>query len=223
VVPIVRIEYLAGDANWIWRMDVQASEDGRQWTELMRDFDAHKKWGRVALPIFGPVSDRYVQWRVHRGGSPMDVVRCPAEMRVYVASPPAPPPWKEAPVEQGLVRVRAKPPGEPSRACGEWPCGCVPAVADAARTWVMVAGDPPSTMAEASRFGINGSNTKMAPLLRRPGIRWVRFENLKWPMVSPGSAEFRFDGSVGPRGASTMTPFCNATGRPVSTCCRFCS
>jgi hypothetical protein len=49
-----------------------------------------------------------------------------------------------------------------------------------------------------SRFGINAARGEWAPMLRRLGVGWVRFENLKWPFVSTEPGVFRFDGSVKP-------------------------
>ena len=47
-----------------------------------------------------------------------------------------------------------------------------------------------------SRFGLNGiADPKLA---RREGNGWVRFENLKWPMVSVEPGVYRFDGSLSP-------------------------
>ena len=38
----------------------------------------------------------------------------------------------------------------------------------------------------------------LSPELRRLGVGWVRFENMKWPFVSPEPHKYAFDGSVGP-------------------------
>ncbi|MEX2673515.1 MAG: hypothetical protein WD294_15560 [Phycisphaeraceae bacterium] len=46
----------------------------------------------------------------------------------------------------------------------------------------------------ASPIGLNSSRVELAPLHQRLGIGWVRFENLKWPMVSPEPGRFVFDG-----------------------------
>src|SRR5690606_968085 len=49
-----------------------------------------------------------------------------------------------------------------------------------------------------SRFGVNGSRVELAPELRKLGVGWVRFENFKWPFVSPAAHQYAFDGSVQP-------------------------
>ncbi len=50
-----------------------------------------------------------------------------------------------------------------------------------------------------SRFGLNVSNIAYAPINRRLGVGWVRFENLKWPFVNREEGVYRYDGTVGPR------------------------
>lgn len=50
----------------------------------------------------------------------------------------------------------------------------------------------------SSRFGLNVSQPNLAPQLQNLGIGWVRFENMKWPFVSPSPHTYAFDGSVAP-------------------------
>lgn len=56
-----------------------------------------------------------------------------------------------------------------------------------------------------SRFGLNVSQPSLAPRLQTLGIGWVRFENLKWPFVSPAPHTYAFDGSVSPWHVNTDT------------------
>lgn len=51
---------------------------------------------------------------------------------------------------------------------------------------------------ETSRFGLNSSRSPLAEEHRKLGIGWVRFENFKWPMVSPVRGLYAFDGTVRP-------------------------
>ncbi len=62
--------------------------------------------------------------------------------------------------------------------------------------------EPLQNVSAESRFGINACRGEWAPMLRRLGVGWVRFENLKWPFVSPETGVFRFDGSVKPWGVN---------------------
>ena len=49
-----------------------------------------------------------------------------------------------------------------------------------------------------SRFGMNTSRSEHAATWSEAGFGWVRFENMKWAMMSPAPGEFRYDGSVRP-------------------------
>ena len=49
-----------------------------------------------------------------------------------------------------------------------------------------------------SRFGMNSSEPHLAEMNRRLGVGWIRFENVKWPFVSPAAGKYAFDGSVAP-------------------------
>ncbi len=60
--------------------------------------------------------------------------------------------------------------------------------------------EPLKTVSAESRFGINAAQAELASMLRRLGVGWVRFENLKWPFVSTEPGVFRFDGSAKPWG-----------------------
>jgi hypothetical protein len=54
------------------------------------------------------------------------------------------------------------------------------------------------SIARSIRFGLNTAEVSHAPDHRRLGIGWVRFENMKWPMISPQRDLFKFDGTVSP-------------------------
>ena len=58
--------------------------------------------------------------------------------------------------------------------------------------------EPLAKVGPESMFGIDGSDPKLAPLIRRLGVGWFRYENLKWAMVSPAPGEFAYDGTVKP-------------------------
>ncbi|WOO41470.1 hypothetical protein [Rubellicoccus peritrichatus] len=49
-----------------------------------------------------------------------------------------------------------------------------------------------------SRFGMNSSNPALIDNLRRLGVGWIRFENLKWAFVNPREDYYAYDGSVAP-------------------------
>ncbi len=59
----------------------------------------------------------------------------------------------------------------------------------------------PAELAELpadSPFGLNGSSFDLPEINRRLGIKWMRFENMKWQMFCDGAESFAFDGSIGP-------------------------
>lgn len=64
-------------------------------------------------------------------------------------------------------------------------------------TSVLVLPGPIAAIKE-NRFGMNVSQTAMIPMLRRLGISWVRFENMKWAFFNPAPRSFAYDGSVAP-------------------------
>ena len=77
--------------------------------------------------------------------------------------------------------------------------------------------------ARRTRTGLNTAEVKYAPLLRRRlGIGWVRFENLKWPMVSrPRPANIKFDG-VAPWNVPHDDGFRDLSPKRDQRFCRFC-
>ena len=56
--------------------------------------------------------------------------------------------------------------------------------------------EPFGVARESSRFGINASTPELATFHNRMGMGWVRFENLKWAMISPEKDKYAFDGTV---------------------------
>lgn len=56
----------------------------------------------------------------------------------------------------------------------------------------------PELITSESRIGLNAANGDLAPKLRELGIGYVRFENGKWPFVSPQPHQYEFTGEVGP-------------------------
>src|SRR5690606_37515497 len=82
---IKRMAYLSGDANWVFKVDISASDDGENFepVEGMQGLDFHKKWGRQVIEVEKPFSARYLRLRYHNEGEKMDVVRTPVAFFVY--------------------------------------------------------------------------------------------------------------------------------------------
>jgi hypothetical protein len=62
----------------------------------------------------------------------------------------------------------------------------------------LVLHSPLPELPEDSRFGMNTSDPRWIDNLRRLGVGWIRFENLKWAFINPRQDYYAFDGSVGP-------------------------
>jgi hypothetical protein len=210
---ITRISYGSGDANHAWKLDLAASADGKSYTAVpeVQGFDTFKKWGNVVLPLKQAHDARYLRLRHHKDGDKVPLFAMPCRLSVYDGT--AGETWElprigetmgggrqVAEVAAGssatvdLVIDRPLPPGLYLLA--------VRLERGAPRQLlyhrVLVLPAPIAKVSAESRFGINAANGDWAPILRRLGVGWVRFENLKWPFVSPAPGVYRFDGSVKP-------------------------
>ena len=210
---ITRISYLSGDANHSWKLDVAASPDGVAYTPIpeLQGIDTFKKWGTVVLPLRGPVETRYLRLRHHHDGAKESIIRMPCRLSVYDGADDES--WdlpnvgeivgeRRTVVEIGgraseVVDLTVDRPLEPGAyllaarlECGQW--------RQLAYHRLLVLPKALEKVTAESRFGINGANGDFAPLIRRLGVGWVRFENLKWPFVSPEPGVYRFDGTVKP-------------------------
>lgn len=209
---VTHLAYTGGDANWVWKMDLSASLDGKTYQPVpsLTGVDLHQKWGRQPLHPREPFTARYLRLRYHQDGRRSSVIRMPTTLSVYdgVDDETFPVPKTGATVASGTMKIDL-----PARSFylldleeGKAQPGAylvAARVAAAKRTvlqhrHLFVMPEPLRRLGPASRFGVNGAESALAPLLRRLGIGWVRFENMKWPMVSPKPGEFRYDGSVGP-------------------------
>ncbi len=189
------------------------SEDGKSYTAVpeLQGFDMHKKWGTIVLPLREPVTGRFIRLRHHKDGEKTTHFRMPCRLSVYDGT--AEEGWElpkvgtvigegqtkveiaahssavtelamKTPLSPGLYLLAVRLERGPLRQLHY--------------RHVLV---PPGSMGKVSadsRFGINAAKGEWAPLLRRLGVGWVRFENLKWPFVSAQPGVYRFDGSVKP-------------------------
>lgn len=57
---------------------------------------------------------------------------------------------------------------------------------------------PLAALPADSPFGLNGAAFDLPEENRRLGVKWMRFENMKWQMSMPGPGRYAFDGSVAP-------------------------
>lgn len=210
---VTALGWLAGDANWVWKVDVLASVDGETFTEVpeLQGVELHGRWGEQRFPAFAPFRARWIKLRYHRDGAKMDVVRMPAALRVWdgindesFALPQAGDELDRRVLVQeipargfAVVAFEFKPKLTP----GQYLLAGKVRLGETTRLLAQpVFVEPPllEGVDAESRFGVNGSRVELAPELRKLGVGWVRFENFKWPFVSPAAHQYAFDGSVQP-------------------------
>ena len=213
---VTRMRWLSGDANHTWFVDVSASRDGKTFTPVagLQNVDHHQKWGWRDYPLTTPFEARVIRFRYHIGKASKKVpaIRFPCELSVYdgVADERIEIPRVGAVLDEG--RVKATVPARSFR-LEALP---VRAKLDAGACFVGIIASWPGRRALAyrhvfadlkadaalvsaeSRFGLNSAHGPLAPRLRKLGIGWVRFENMKWPFVSPAPHTYAFDGTVKP-------------------------
>lgn len=205
---ISHLTYDAGDANWAWKVDVSASPDGKTWQPVpgLQNIDLHGKWGTNIIPVPQPFRARFLRLRHHNGGQAVNQIFMPSTLSVYDGA--ANETW-ELPHVGEIVAQGALSQTIPARSFGTATItGGKPLapgvyllaarVRDGDRTQLiyqhfMVMPAPLPSVVN-SRFGLNTSNYLLAPLHRRLGVGWVRFENMKWPMTSPQPNVYDFHG-----------------------------
>jgi hypothetical protein len=210
---ITHLSYGPGDANWVRKLDIATSSDGKTYQPVpqLQGIDMYKKWGSQQIVVPQPFTARYLRLRYHNDGAKSDAIAMPSSFSVYdgVADEKWDLPAVGETIASGTRRATID-----ARTFDVLSLGSDKALSPGAyllavkvRTgtqtqlllrdlFVM-----PSAMAAISansRFGLNTAEVSYAPLHRRLGIGWVRFENMKWPMMSPQPDVYKFDGSVGP-------------------------
>jgi hypothetical protein len=209
---IIRMTWDSGDANWVAKVDVGGSMDGRTYTPVpsLQGVDQYKKWGTNAFPLDQPFEARYLRFRYHDNGVKATVIRMPAAVSVYAGTAGEP---MEIPVvgrvaAAGTSAVDVSAGGSsdlPLAGHGTLTPGAylvavkVQASGRKYLSWqhVMVMPRPLKATAN-SRFGINGASADLTPEMQKLGVGWVRYENMKWPFVSNVKGVFQFDGTLAP-------------------------
>lgn len=213
VRKITKITYRAGDANWVYKVDLAASDDGVEYrpVEGLQGMDWYKKWAIQTLPVAAPFSARYLRLRYHHDAEKMTVIRTPNSLEVYdgAADEVVEIPRVGETVDEGVAVVEV-----PARGFAFAPIvskellgpdaylvGSEVKGPDGKRLTVSpfyVMPDSSFRLRAESRFGMNASQPDYIPQLKRLGVGWVRFENMKWRFYNPGPGDFRFDGTVEP-------------------------
>ena len=67
---ITNLGTIAGDANWVWNVDISASADGKTYAPVdgLQNLDLHKKWGAQTVPVATPFEARFLRLRYHKNG-----------------------------------------------------------------------------------------------------------------------------------------------------------
>lgn len=207
---ISRLACMAGDGNWTWKTEFSYSTDGKTYQPIpgLQEFDLHGKWGFQVLPLAQPLTARYLRLRHHNGGQTVNQISMPATLAVYdgVTNEKWAIPVVGETVAKGTLSKNVPANGFDTLAItdnkllppGSYLVSARVQDTSSGRTQLihrhfMVMPKPLPSVAN-SRFGLNASNYLLAPLHRRLGIGWVRFENLKWPMVSPQPNVYSFKG-----------------------------
>jgi hypothetical protein len=210
---ITHLAFQSGDANWLWKMDVSSSADGRSFQTVpgLQGVDMHKRWGGQPIRVPAPFPARVLRLRYHKDGELLNFLRTPVALHVYdgladesFALPAVGPqvatgacmfavapgaltalPLPKVPLlDSGAFLLIARVEAGGRRQLLSLPCFVMPA--------------PIAKLPDDSPFGLNGSSFDYADINRRLGVNWMRFENMKWQMVMPGPDRYAFDGSVAP-------------------------
>ncbi len=211
-LTVRRLGYRAGDANWIWKMDVFASTDGETFTPVadLQNVEVHKRWDEQIIPVPTPFEARYIRLRYHHDGAWMGFLRTPVEFRVFDGVRPEDFafPDGESPQVVAVEKVTV-----PARSYSWQPLSCPPLSTGAHQGVVQVESDGHrewvaralftmpaeiETLSPNSPFGLNGSSFDLFDINRRLGVSWIRWENLKWTFIADASDHFAFDGAIAP-------------------------
>ena len=204
---VTHLSYVAGDANWVRKLDVAASVDGTNYqpVEGLRGLDIQGKWNNQQIAVPQPFEARFIRLRYHDDGKTINQIRMPVSFSAYDGV--ADEDWKFAQTGEEVAHGSQKTTisahdfapvalqSEQPLAPGAYRLN-VKFVANgqtqvSARSILVM---PAPINSPNERLGLNAAEVKYAPLLKRLGIGWVRFENLKWPMVSPAPGVYKFDG-----------------------------
>ena len=210
---IIALTYQAGDANFIHKVDISTSMDGKNYTpaEGLQGLDFHSKWGAQVIPVKTPFAGRYLRLHYHNDGGKTDAIRLPSALYVYdgVAEEKMELPKVGELIEEKKSKLVVEPrnfalaplASSTPLASGGYLAGAKITTKSGVQ---LLASDyfvMPAKELEArpeSRFGMNVSTPSFIPMLKRLGIGWVRFENFKWMFFNPAPDDFRLDISASP-------------------------
>ncbi|WP_309397942.1 GH39 family glycosyl hydrolase [Cerasicoccus maritimus] len=214
VREIQMIEVKPGDGNWIRKIDIETSVDGKNFEPVagLQGIDLQKSWGYVEVKADAPFKARLLRIRHHDGDQELPgFFRSLASIHVYDGAEDevigAPQVGDTVFQETLSVEVPARSfqlvEFSPSEGLGSNAYQYALSYQNDGLTYVknkdyFVMPEGEVAIRPDSRFGINVNSPRYVPEIKRLGFGWVRFENLKWPFYNPAPKDFRFDGSVAP-------------------------
>jgi hypothetical protein len=213
VREITALGWKSGDANWIWKVDVSASIDGNEFFPIqeLQTIDMQKKWGEQKFRSFKPFRAKVIQFRYHNQEQKMTLVRMPSAIHVWDGKDDESYEIPAIGLESSRLTLNETIPPQsrlertytfPTKATtGQYTLFALLRHGDDLQLYsrsIFVKPERLNDIGEHSRFGVNSAKSSLAEEHRKLGIGWVRFENFKWPMVSPSRDEYAFDGTVKP-------------------------
>lgn len=213
VMEIKTLKFKSGDANWIWRMDILASDDGEKFSPVLelQDINMHKRWGVFALPQKKPFKARFIKLHYRtEAGEKKPIIRMPSAMMVFDGIEDEvieiPKIGKIVFSEKKNLKISARDylvdiTDIPSLPQGGYLISL--AYHSEGKTEINNANyfsfkPAEKSLGEKSRFGVNGADITAIDYHKQLGLGWIRFENLKWAFISPEKDKYAFDGSVAP-------------------------
>ncbi len=216
---IIRIDYWGGDAKWLHKVDFSASPDGKNYTpvEGLQEIDiANKFGGPNTIRILNSFNARYLRLRYHNDGNKLNgndpknkdsiAFYTLSKLTVYDGLHPE---ELEIPkvgeiVEQKIVHITAPPhnfalqslPISVPLKTGSYYFGAV--IKGPSRPqfysndYFARSAEEIKTRPE-SRFGMDAAVPGYASELKRMGIGWVRFENMKWVFFNKVPNQFNYE------------------------------
>lgn len=211
---VSKIEILLGDSNWIWLVDITGSRDGKQYMNIngLNGININKKNGKQEIILSKSFSTRFLKFHYYPTEGVVANKFClPTEIAIYdgYADENADIPLIGNIVDVGkqsillLANEAKKINFESNKAIGTggYFLAIKTSIGNESRLKFSNYFVMPSMLENIntdSKFGINGASLDQILMIRQLGVGWVRFENMKAPMISPKSDVYKYDGKVGP-------------------------
>jgi hypothetical protein len=211
---VSKIEILLGDSNWIWLFDIAGSLDGKQYMKIsdLNGINMNKKNGKQAIILSKSFSTRFLKFHYYPTEGVVANKFClPTEIAIYdgITDEKIDIPVIGNIVDAGKQSIllsaneTKKINFESNKVIGTggYFLAIKTSIGNETKLKFMNYFVMPSKLEiinADSKFGINGASLDQIPMIRKLGVGWVRFENMKAPMISPKAGIYKYDGKVGP-------------------------